>query len=219
VKNMILAAFIYPVVAIAALGLTDKCHAIPISLNFDSLVSGTVLTTQLQSQNVIFSGIQSGGHAPGLVLDVVAADLNVLSFGNSEPNAILIGVENDLLQLEFVTSDGSDGITDFVSLRAGDGDLAPESFRISFFNLAGDTLMLQEYTTTSGSVNGGVTVSLSQPGIHRIEFLGVDSGPPRGSAIDDLTFNPIVAVPEATTIVIFAFGLVWLGFLRRQNIH
>jgi hypothetical protein len=70
----------------------------------------------------------------------------------------------------------------------------------------------QLIATDTAADTGGVTLSLSVPGIHSIQFAG------RSVAVDDFTFNPVEAVPEPTTGVLFAgigLGAVWFRQRRR----
>ena len=105
------------VAAVVAVLVGGTGRAQAVTLNFDSLTRGDILTNQLQSQGVIFSG--TGGSPtfpPGKVLDVALGDGGVLDFGGSLDQAILYGVVDDLLRMDFVLPDGTDAVTDFVSL-------------------------------------------------------------------------------------------------------
>ena len=182
---------ILPFLAVGQLGAA--------TINFDSLVRGSILTNQLQASNILVSGnnVSGNGFQPGYVLDFVQGDLGIGDFGSSGPQGILYGIVSDELFINFVLANGSPATTDFVSVRVGDGDPQSESFRISFFSFGGNLLNSQDFTTTSGAVDGGVTASFSGAGIHRVEIIGTSG---TGGAIDDLTFNSVQAVPEPSAL-------------------
>jgi hypothetical protein len=90
------------------------------------------------------------------------------------------------------------GVTDFVSIR---GDLVPitQTASLSAFGVNGALL----HTLTLPD-SAGQTWAISLPGIHEVVLSGVSTGLPFGSgtgiALDDLTFNPVVPVPEPATL-------------------
>ena len=195
---------------LAALAL--PAHAT--TIDFESLARGTVVTTQLQSQGVLVSGIDSTGCCqPGRVLDVSLGDLGVLPFGGSGRQALVYGVPTDQLNLEFVLP-GTATPTAYsaVSLRVGDGDATPEIFRVTFKDLAGAVLSSQQFTTTSGPVGGGVTVSYAGGAVHRVEVLGIVGA--TGGAVDDLSFAQAVPEPQAWALMLA--GMVGLAWRRRR---
>ena len=111
----------------------------------------------------------------------------------------ILGTVNEVLFVCFkpkpvaIAPVGSTGMTD------ADGEIkaarAAEKFRVTFKDLDGQVLNQQEFITLSGSVDGGVTVSFSGAGIHRVEVLGLVYA--SGGGVDDLTFTS--AVPEPAT--------------------
>lgn len=206
--------FLATVLAAAALVSTS---AGAVTLDFEALTRGQLITTQLQSQGVIVSGINTTGCCnPGTVLDVSVADMGVFNFGGSGRQALVYGIAGDQLNFDFVLPNTTTATTwDSVSLRVGDGDASPEKWRVTFKGLAGNVLSFQDVITTSGPVGGGATVSWSGPGIHRVEILGLVYA--SGGAVDDLTFGNTAAVPEPGTWALMAAGLALVGFGARRK--
>jgi hypothetical protein len=177
------------------------------TIDFESLSRGTVITSQLQPQGVLVSGIDTTLCCqPGKVIDVSQVDLGVFPFGGSGIQALVYGIPGDELKFSFVLANTSTPTTwDTVSLRVGDGDASLESFRVTFRGLGGTVLSAQEFTTSSGSVAGGATVSFFSPlGIQSVEVLGIGSF--SGGGVDDLTFTN--AVPEPATLGLMLCGLL-----------
>ncbi|MBL8490344.1 MAG: PEP-CTERM sorting domain-containing protein [Rhodocyclaceae bacterium] len=186
------------------------------TLDFESLTRGVQITDQLKGSGVLVSATNSTHCcAPGTVLNVAAGDMGVYNFGGSGSQALVYGVATDQLNFDFVLpGTTTPTVWQSVSLRVGDGDAAPEKFRVTFRDLAGGALSVQEFITTSGPVFGGVTVSYAGAGVHRVEILGLPYN--SGGAVDDLSFsNP---VPEPETYAMMVAGLGLLGSrLRRRN--
>jgi hypothetical protein len=186
------------------------------TLDFEALTRGAVITTQLQPMGVLVSGVDTTGCCqPGRVIDVSLGDLGVLPFGGSGRQALVYGIPGDQLNFSFVLPDSSTPTTwDTVSLRVGDGDASAESFRVTFKGTGGSVLSVQEFTTTSGAVNGGATVSFFSPlGIQRVEVLGI--GNFSGGGVDDLSFTN--AVPEPASAALMLGGLLLLSARRRRR--
>jgi hypothetical protein len=188
-----------------------------VTIDFESLTRGQVITTQLQSQGVLVSGINTTGCCnPGTVLDVALGDMGVFNFGGSGRQALVYGVAGDQLNFDFVLPNTTTATTwDTVSLRVGDGDAAPEKWRVTFKGLAGNVLSFQDVITTSGAVGGGATVSYSGAGVHRVEVLGLVYS--SGGGVDDLTFGNTAPIPEPGTWALMAAGLALVGFGARRR--
>ena len=187
------------------------------TLDFESLTRGQLITTQLQSLGVIVSGINTTGCCnPGTVLDVALGDMGVFNFGGSGRQVLVYGIAGDQLNFDFVLPNTTTATTwDTVSLRVGDGDAAPEKWRVTFKDLTGGVLSFQDVITTGGSVDGGATVSYSGAGVHRVEILGIVYG--SGGGVDDLTFGNTAPVPEPGTWALMAAGLALVGFGARRK--
>jgi hypothetical protein len=202
---------------LAAATLLASVNASAVTLDFESLTRGQLITTQLQSQGVLVSGINSTGCCnPGTVLDVSQGDLGVFNFGGSGRQALVYGIATDQLNFNFVVNGTNTPTTwNEVSIRVGDGDFAEEKWRVTFKDLSGAVLASQDVITSSGPVNGGATVSYSGGAVHRVEILGIVYG--SGGAVDDLTFGNTPAVPEPGTWALMAAGLGLIGWGARRR--
>jgi hypothetical protein len=116
-----------------------------------------------------------------------AAPSGVNGIGGSTPDGILTYDRMWPVVFTFVDPGNPTmpATTDFVSVR---GDLWGDS---------GMDVILNAYDIDGHLVDsdqqydsGGETLSVTGPGIHRVEFLG--SYDTRGVALDDLTFNPVL---------------------------
>jgi hypothetical protein len=107
----------------------------------------------------------------------------------------------------FDVTNGSAGVTDFVSIR---GDQIPiaGTATLQAFGLDGTSLG----SVTANDVVGGLTLSLTAAGIHRV-VLTETSGT---IAFDNLAFNTPTAAPEPSTLLLFAAGVVGL-FARSKR--
>lgn len=202
---------------VLAAALFTSMSAGAVTLDFESLTRGQQITTQLRSQGVVVSAINTTACCnPGTVLDVSLGDLGVFDFGGSGRQALVYGVATDQLNFDFVLNDTDTPTTwNEVSLRVGDGDFAEEKWRVTFKDLSGAVLFSQDVITGSGPVNGGATVSYSGGAVHRVEILGIVYG--SGGAVDDLTFGNTPAVPEPGTWALMAAGLGLIGWGARRR--
>lgn len=187
-----------------------------VTLDFEALTRGALITNQLQSQGVLFSAVDNTNCChPGTVLDVSLGDQGVFNFGGSGKQALVYGIPTDQLNIDFVLPNSNTAtVWDSVSLRVGDGDAVAEIFRVTFKGLAGNVLNVQEFTTGGGPVGGGATVSFNGAGIHRVEVLGLVGA--SGGAIDDLSFSS--AVPEPGSWALLLGGLAGVAARRARRL-
>lgn len=185
------------------------------TLDFETLTRGSIITTQLQAQGVLVSGIdRSFCCQPGRVINTTAGDLGVYNFGGSGHQALVYGVAGDQLTFDFVLPNTNTATSwDSVSLRVGDGDAVPEKFRVTFKGLTGNVLSVQEFITTGGPVHGGATASFSGGGVHRVEVLGLVYA--SGGGVDDLSFSS--PVPEPGHWALLTAGLLLIGARLRTR--
>jgi hypothetical protein len=96
-------------------------------------------------------------------------------------------------------------VTDFVSIR---GDLWPNGGMVTMQAFDPHGVLLG---STSLVDNGGTVLSLSVANIQSVRITETVST----VAWDDLTFNPLVPVPEPGSVVLLGLGAVALMFARR----
>jgi hypothetical protein len=98
-------------------------------------------------------------------------------------------------------------VTDFVSIR-GDNSEGFGTLTMQAYNPQGVLL-----GTVSAIDSGGTTLSLTIPNIHRIRLTETISN----VAWDDLTFNPLVPVPEPSSVILLALGSLALILINRSR--
>lgn len=183
-------------------------------VDFDSLPAGTILTNQFVLQNVLFT--PSGSSLSSRITDVAANEFTTSNFGNTNPMALFVANPGDRVTIDFVEPDGITPLTfTGVSLRAGDGDSATDTFRVTFFDSTLNILSLQNFVTGAGPVLGGVTVTCPGCEVRRItvEAFASPTAPNSGMLIDDLTYT---AAPEPSTWGLCALALAAFTLRRRK---
>ena len=154
-----------------------------ITLDFDSIdttaTGVATLSNEFQCQGVIFSEVTSGGP-----LTVVRDGL----FGNgavSLPNSVAYGFQGSVARATFVDPiTGNPAVADFVSAQVGDKSGEVDPITMTAYGLDGQVLGTSTFTSLFSGHFGGV--SISTPGIHRVEFSDSD---PSGADFDDFTYN------------------------------
>jgi hypothetical protein len=121
--------------------------------------------------------------------------------GGSTPDGILTYDRQWPIVFQFVDPEdsGAPAATDFVSVR---GDLVGDSgmyVTLNAYDIGGVLIDSDEAFDS-----GGETLTVTGAGIHRVEFLG--SHDDRGVGLDDLTFNPVAALP--TPVALPTWGIV-----------
>jgi len=119
--------------------------------------------------------------------------------GGSTPTGVLTYDRNFPIVVTFFepSNPSSPAVTDFVSVR---GDLHGEGQSITLNAFDVDGNLIVSFTTTNVD---GVTLSVSAPGIHSVQFIGTEDE--HGVALDDLTFNsvtPANSLPPPTPNVV-----------------
>ena len=119
--------------------------------------------------------------------------------GGSTPTGVLTYDRNFPIVVTFFepSNPSNPAVTDFVSVR---GDLHGEGQSITLNAFDVDGNLIVSFTTTNVD---GVTLSVSAPGIHSVQFIGTEDE--HGVALDDLTFNsvtPANSLPPPTPNVV-----------------
>jgi hypothetical protein len=205
-------------VLVLALGLSVQAASALVVQSFDAdgLTRRGFITNELQADGVVFSSTPANPVFAGMVIDLVQADFGFADFGNSSPYAVVVGAIGEVLTVRFVLPDGQQGVTDFVSVRMGDGDESSESFRVTFFDASGVTLTTTDYTTSSGPIAGGVTITFSAPNIGGFDVSALAGS---AAAIDDLAYNAVHAIPAPAAFVMMAVAVLAATAAARWPSH
>ncbi len=202
--------------ALAAAGLAvaiglGTTGARAVTINFDDLTATSTvaglpvpaasqLTNQYASQGVLFSSL--GGFA------------SVVNFGPntpSSPNAIAASTSDGLLsyavpiEITFVSPSDSlvPAVTDFVSIRGDSFIMGWGTNTMIALDINGDPIDFDIQIEPPASI-----LSVSGFGIHKVILIGSTT-----TAFDDLSFNPVVAVPEPSSIALGAMAMAATGLV------
>ena len=99
-------------------------------------------------------------------------------------------------------------VTNFVEIRGDQFNTTPGTATLTAFGIGGGFLG----TFTAPDVTGGLTLSLSVPGIHSVQISETSAT----IAFDNLSFNPVTSVPEPASLMLLGAGLAGLGIWRRK---
>ncbi len=156
------------------------------------------LTNQYASQGVLFSSL--GGFA------------SVVNFGPntpSSPNAIAASTTEGLLtyavpiEIAFVSPGNPllPAVTDFVSIRGDLFIIGLGTNTMLALDINGDPIDFDIQIEPPASI-----LSVTGFGIHKVILIGSTT-----TAFDDLSFNPVVVVPEPSSIALAALAAATLG--------
>jgi hypothetical protein len=203
--------------------LPGTADAALITITFDDIPGmsnspGTLVpaASQLDDQHLLSQGALFASSSPFVaVVDLTSSGLN---HAISNPNGI--GGVDALGRLSygtpidisfFDTTSGLPGVTDFVSIR-GDQIAIAGTATLLAFGLDGTPLG----SFTANDVDGGLTLTFSVPGIHRVQLTETSAT----IAFDNVSFNTPVAssvVPEPGTFFLLGTGVAGLVAGRRKR--
>jgi hypothetical protein len=160
--------------------------------------------SQLHDQFLSSLGVSFSSGSPYVAvvdLGLFHATSGINAIGGSTPGGLLTYDAASPIVATFFdpANPATPATTDFVSLRI---DLVPTSGQnvtLNAFGLNGQ--LLTSFVTPDAS---GATLQVSAPGIHSVQFIGTMDN--TGAAVDDFTFNPVVPVPEPSTILLLLVG-------------
>jgi hypothetical protein len=206
-SNKKLRYYVWVIVISLLFGAVEQAKADMVTIDFDDLIlppSGELLiTNQYQDSGVLFSG---EGDFSGLVFP--EGKYGTAHFGNSSPNIMHMGLRNEATTVSFVIPGTTiPTVATSISFLVGDGDSDSETFTVSFFDLGGNTLLSQTYTTTTN----GQLIQFSGEAAS-IKFL-LEPYSQSGETLDDLSFN-VVPVPGA--VLLGMIGLSVAGIRLRK---
>ena len=191
-------------------GAPEQVKADTVTINFDDLIlpppsEELLITNQYQDLGVLFSG---EGSFSGLVYP--EGHYGVANFGNSSPNIMDMGLRGEATLATFVIPGTvTPTVATNVSVLTGDGHIDEETFTVESFDINGNTLFSQTYTTTMS----GQLIQFSGE-VASIRFVVVP-GSYSGACLDDLSFT-VIPVPGA--VLLGSIGLASASWkLRRRK--
>lgn len=164
-----------------------------VTIDFDDVVLRETGTARIRDEfrdlGVIFEEFQPDTGGWGTV--VVVKDLQGGNGAVSLPNSVAFGFQDRIVRATFVDPDtGDPAVTDFVSAQVGDKSGEVDPITMKAFDIDGGPLGESSFTSTGVGHFG--LVSISVPGIHRVEFHNAH---PSGADFDDFTFGSLMAAP------------------------
>lgn len=193
--------------------------AIPLTIDFDSLPgmsnspgSPVPLSSQLSNQlqpttGAVFSS--TAGYVAVVDLGLGHAISSTNGIGGVDAGGPLNYGTPIIVTFFDPTNALVKAVTDFVEIRGDQHATFPlGTATLTAFGIGGGFLG----TFTAPDVTGGLTLSLSVPGIHSVRISETSAT----IAFDNLRFNPVTSVPEPASLMLLGAGLAAIGIWRRK---
>lgn len=184
----------------AGLCSAQAARADTLTLNFDELAAGAILSNQYSALGVVFSNS--------------AGPLEV----EADPLAPPFTPPNSILPFNFTAAGSFNQATFFVpvsqvSVTMGDFGEDEDVLHLELYD-SSDALLASEVVVLSASVNGGLTLNASAPNVAYARFYGV------GAANNSVYFDNFsyTVIPEPATMLLLGTGLAGIcGMIRRRR--
>jgi hypothetical protein len=202
-------------------GTVSVAGATPVTVDFEGLTAMTFFTgnpvpiaARLSNEYASTKGIVFSSGSPYIAVVSLGgghATSGVNGFGGTSAGGLLDYGAPVTFTFVWPGNSSVPAVTDFVSVR-GDLHGGGGTTTLHAYDLAGTELGHVTLTDT-----GGTTWSISAPGIHSARWDGSPDPAGSGIAQDDVSFNPVIAVPEpmGAALVGAASGL-GLAMRRRR---
>lgn len=208
------------------------------TIDFESLAGGAAPGTNYDGL-LNFFGVLIGERFDGQVLGV-SGDSDTLSGSPSATLSVVAGATNQNLNIfafggpegNVLTGLGPNGFPNFNAIGEGaiailfDNDQSEFGFQSVGGNLG---MAFFDFFRRDGSLIGSLTPTnlgtdffgfSREGGVQDIAGISIWNNDPAGIGFDNIIFDVAgreLSVPEPTTLAIFAFGLVVLGFMTRRR--
>lgn len=196
---------------------TSIARANAIIIDFEDLTpppQGILVRDEYQFLGVLFSGDNSQDSYSGRIY-TSPHNGTYYEFGNSGPNVMDIGWRDEPTTATFVIpGTNTPTVATNISFLIGDGNLDHETFIIEMFDLNGNTLFSQSYTT----VDNAELITCNDE-VSSIRFTN-PSFSPSGAVFDDFSFtlSSLTPIPEPSTFLLFLSCLLgMIGIRKRYN--
>ena len=203
--------YVSVIAVLLSLTVITQTHAAPIILSFENIpgmpnAAGSPIpaASQLSNQYQPIFGVSFSSGSPYVgVLYMAPGDApsgsNVVGGSTISGNLTFSSAYPIIATFTQPGNPSLPATTDFVSLQVDRFSAAVRTLTLNAFDINGNLL-----ATSTAPDSNGPTLQVSMPGIHSVQFIGtVDAD---GAAIDNFIFNPVVPVPEPSTVSLTLIG-------------